>query len=229
VPARVAKAVADVDNVPSGFLDYSGRYDWPQSWSALRAQFPLRYNFGQWLRWEAALEDISAYFAVPDRFRRQALAGLGAGIAGIIAASSSLRLLPLPDEGTDDDEEMALPTIFAFTVDHGGRLMSLNDCRALYRALARDIRDRAAPGAAAIASQACVVGQPVGWTGHAGQSLAALRLCIGARHVTEAWSPDENQSRCNLQRVLDQVSLIVKKIEWLLENADLWSEKLHGS
>jgi hypothetical protein len=32
--------------------------DWPKRWHALRSYFPSRPNFGQWLRWEAALEEI---------------------------------------------------------------------------------------------------------------------------------------------------------------------------
>jgi hypothetical protein len=47
-------------------------------------------------------------------------------------------------------------------------------------------------------------------------TVAALRICAGARLVTEAWSPDENAARDNLQRELDRVRAIVAKIEWLV-------------
>ena len=62
----------------------------------LRTQFQSRPNFGLWLRWEAALEEIRAYHAIPESFRRTALATLGQGIARLIAASPSLRPLPQP-------------------------------------------------------------------------------------------------------------------------------------
>ncbi len=39
--------------------------------------FESRPNFGQWLRWEAALEEIKAYYQVPDAFRALALKELG--------------------------------------------------------------------------------------------------------------------------------------------------------
>jgi hypothetical protein len=48
----------------------------------------------EWLRWEAALEDIRAYYNVPDEFRLAALTMFGQGVQRIIAASPSLRLLP---------------------------------------------------------------------------------------------------------------------------------------
>jgi hypothetical protein len=48
----------------------------------------------EWLRWEAALEDIRAYYNVPDEFRLAALTTFGKGVRRIIAASPSLRLLP---------------------------------------------------------------------------------------------------------------------------------------
>jgi hypothetical protein len=45
---------------------------------------------------------------------------------------------------------------------------------------------------------------------------AALRIRAGARLVTEAWSPDENTARKNLQRELGRVRAIVSKIERLV-------------
>ena len=50
--------------------------------------------------------------------------------------------------------------------------------------------------------------------------MAALRICAGARLVTEAWSPDEETARRNLQRELGHVGTVVAKIEWLLAQMD---------
>ncbi len=60
-----------------GLFDYVGRSDWPMGWTALRARSVPRPNLGQWLRWEAALEEIAAYYRVPDGFRAFALRELG--------------------------------------------------------------------------------------------------------------------------------------------------------
>jgi len=73
---------------------------------------------------------------------------------------------------------------------------------------------------AEIAAQACLVGQPVALGQHGPHPIAALRICAGARLVTETWSSDANTAYRNLQRELDNVSAIVAKIEWLLGHSD---------
>jgi hypothetical protein len=44
-----------------------------------------------------------------------------------------------------------------------------------------------------------------------------LRLCVGARLVTEAWSPDTMQAQRNVQHVLDRIAHVLVKIELLLD------------
>jgi hypothetical protein len=60
------------------------------------------------------------------------------------------------------------------------------------------------------------LGQPDEWRGPHGQSIAALRLCIGARHITDSWSADPAVARDNLARLLDQVAVVIIRIESLL-------------
>ncbi len=76
----------------------------------------------------------------------------------------------------------------------------MNECKEIYRKL------RALD---------CPVGQPVGWNGRNG-SAAALRICIGARHVTEVWTPNPAVATQNLKGTIDRVSLIAAKIESML-------------
>jgi hypothetical protein len=206
VPASVSDAMGRTDRMAGGLLDYSARSDWPKRWDLLRACFPLRANFGQWLRWEAALEEIRAYYGVPEAFRRSAIEQLGSGITQMIGASRSLRLLPhQPDQAGafPDDEEQELTTIFPFALERDGSRLSLNECKEIYRKLrAHD----------------CPVGQPVGWNNG---SAAALRICISARHVTEAWPTDqalslEAATAQNLKGTIDRVALIAAKIESML-------------
>jgi hypothetical protein len=222
VPQGLSDALDAIGAVAPGLRDYSSRSDWPMHWRGLRSHFPIRANFGQWLRWEAALEEIRAYYDVPGEFRACALTGFGDGVRRIIASSPSLDLLPpqqRPEHGSLDDEELAQPTIFAFVIRHNGRALALDDCRKMYRALARDAQTDVSADARErdpeIAAQICLIGQPVAL----GES-AALRICAGARLVTECWSPDENIACENLQRELDHVGAVVAKIEWLLANID---------
>ena len=72
----------------------------------------------------------------------------------------------------------------------------------------------------AVATTPCLSGQPVVLGVGGGQPAAALRICAGARLVTEAWSSDADIARKNLQRELGNVGAIVAKIEWLLAHSD---------
>jgi hypothetical protein len=216
VPAGLSKSLGAVTEVASGFCEYFSRSDWPKNWSALRSCFPIRANLGQWLRWEAALEEIRAYYGVPDQFRLTALTMFGKGVQRIIASSPSLRLLPLQqrrEDGNVNDEELAQTTIFPFLVRREGRFFSLGDCRTIYRALGRDLRNSVSANKhrPEIAAKLCLVGQPVA-VGH----FAALRICASARLVTETWSSDQQAAHENLRRELGRVGTIVSKIEWLI-------------
>jgi hypothetical protein len=71
-----------------------------------------------------------------------------------------------------------------------------------------------------VAAQRCLVGQPVRIDLPDGAPHAALRLCVGARLVTEAWSPDVAEAQRNLRRILDRIAHVFVKIELLLGRAD---------
>uniref|UniRef100_Q07H30 Uncharacterized protein n=1 Tax=Rhodopseudomonas palustris (strain BisA53) TaxID=316055 RepID=Q07H30_RHOP5 len=227
LPPTITRRLAATEFDLGGLDAYNSTSDWPRAWRTARAQLPAKPNFGQWLRWETALDEITAYYAVPDEFRHRALSVLGDGIARMIAASPHLRLLPLPPIGdVEFDDEMALPTIFGFTLTRRGATLSLDNCKAIHRALAQtsnDVRD------GLFASLACILGQPVEWRDAHGQSVAALRLCISARHVTDSWSADPAVAQTNLSRLLDQVAIAIIQIETLLQQPETaTSEVPHG-
>jgi hypothetical protein len=221
VPTAIAGDLDAATDIASGLLEYSSRGDWPGKWPNLRSRFPIRANFGQWLRWEAALEEIGAYYRVPAEFRATALTTFGKGVERIIASSPSLRLLPPQQrkgETGPGDEELTQRTIFAFAIERGNRVLSLDDCRALYRALAGNAAD-AAP--AEDDGTPCLIGQPVALGRHERSPAAVLRISAGARLVSEAWSSDEDTARGNVQRALDHVGAAVAKLEKLLARIDM--------
>jgi hypothetical protein len=212
VPAGLSKALdKSLDGAAEaapGLCEYFSRSDWPMHWQTLRSRFPVRINLGQWLRWEAAIEEIRAYYAVPDAFRLRALTTFGNGVQRIIASSPSLQALPpqqRDENGSPDDEELAQPTIFPFAIRHHDRAFSFDDCRKIHRALS------VTGNAGEIAAKVCLIGQPV-----ALGNRAVLRISAGARLVSEAWSSGEAVARENLQRELGHLGAIVAKIEWLL-------------
>ncbi|QIP01603.1 hypothetical protein [Bradyrhizobium symbiodeficiens] len=220
VPKGLSRSLDRVERIAPGIFDYAGRCDWPVAWTALRSRFERRPNFGQWLRWEAALAEIGRYYAVPGAFRAGVLAGLAAGIDSMIALSPSLR--PVPSAiGTAgaDDEEFAQATIFPFILLRDGKPVSIAETGAVHRALARDMSE-AIGGSAAdrqVAVQRCLLGQPVRLERQDEGPQAVLRLCVGARLVTEAWSPDSAQAQRNVQDILDRIAHVLVKIELLLD------------
>lgn len=222
VPKGFSRAVDRLGEIAPGFFDYAGRCDWPMAWTALRSRFERRPNFGRWLRWEAALAEIGSYYAVPGAFRAKALAELAAGIDSMVALSPSLRAVPSPAQGGGvDDEEFAKATIFPFTLQRDGKPVSIAETSAVHRALARDMSEEIGGSAAdrQVAEQRCLIGQPVRLERPDVAPQAALRLCVGARLVTEAWSADVTRSQTNLQHVLDRVAHVLVKIELLLDRA----------
>ena len=221
VPAGLSRSLDRGEGIAPGLLDYAGRSDWPKRWSALRSRFESRPNLGQWLRWEAALEEIKAYYQVPDAFRTLALRQLEAGIESLIMLSSSLHLVGSGTKACgSEDEEFAHATIFPFTINRDRSPLSPDRCRVVYRALAQDLREVIGGSEAdqAITARHCLVGQPVRIEMRDEEPTAALRLCVGARLVTETWSPDARAAQQNLQRELDRIADVVAKIELLLEH-----------
>ncbi|MFK4506148.1 hypothetical protein LPJ38_31315 [Bradyrhizobium daqingense] len=219
VPKGFSHLLDRVEAIAPGFFDYAGRCDWPLAWTALRSRFERRANFGQWLRWEAALAEISSYHAVPAAFRTQVLTELAAGIDSMIALSPSLRLVPSGCGQVDaEDEEFAQRTIFPFLLLRDGKPVSIAETCAVHRALARDMSEEIGGSRAdrEVPTQRCLVGQPVRLERQHESPLALLRLCVGARLVTEAWSPDIVQAQRNVQHVLDRVAHVLVKIELLL-------------
>jgi hypothetical protein len=222
VPPRVSAALK-LANPPPGFRDYSARSDWPKVWSHLRTQLPRQLNFGLWLRWEAALAEIQAYFAVPPQARRAMLERFADGISELIRNSPSLALIPdQPGDLSDrlDDEEMGTRSVFAFLLSRQGRLLSADACETIYRALNRDVSASLPSSAGAqerwLASRVCHIGQPVPLPYSTGVPTAALRVGAGARLVSDCWSADAGDMRDRLEHKIGQVAVTLQKIEMLL-------------
>jgi hypothetical protein len=208
--------------VAPGLLDYTGRSDWPKACKGLRGRLESRANLGQWLRWEAALDEMAAYYAVPDVFRAQAVKALGEGIEDLITLSPWLgRVGRHAETVAGADEEFTAATIFPFTVRGSDGPLEVDKCRLLYRALRSDV-SAVVGGSIAdreVAARHCLLGQPVKVEREGREPVAVLRLCIGARLVTDAWSPDAATARGNIEQELDRIAGVVAKIELLLAHA----------
>ncbi|MGJ4994826.1 hypothetical protein ACQR0Z_10455 [Bradyrhizobium sp. HKCCYLS3077] len=217
VPPLVSAALRGGNPVAPGLFDYVGRSDWPVAWTDLRARSAPRANIGQWLRWEAALDEIAAYHAVPAAFRRMAIRQLGETITSLLMLSPVLRPIAAGSVAADEDgDEFGFPTIFPFALQRDGKLLDLGETQAVYRALQHDLGSRFSGSMADVAARQCLVGQPVRIERPGAAPTAALRLSIGARQVTEAWCDDHTTARVNLEADIDRVVDIVAKTELLV-------------
>jgi hypothetical protein len=232
VPSRLARSIDGREGNASGIRGYANRSDWPKGWS-LRSHFESRANLGQWLRWEAALEEIGAYYQVPDAWRAAALREFRTRVENLIALSPQLCLIGPGAKAVDlDDQEFCEPTIFPFTIEGKCRAFSSHEYRVLYGALAQDLGDVIGRSASDrdLAARRCLVGQPVRIERSDAAPTAVLRLCAGARIVTETWAPNADIAERNLQAELDCAAEVVAKIELVLAHTEEkgFAELSHG-
>lgn len=226
VPPRIATALQGA-RVPPGLADYTAAPEWPRRWTALRAQLPDHKNFGLWLRWEAALTEIRDYFAVPAEARREILSTFADAAAAAIGTCE--HLTPLPEQPEDlgdrlDDGELAIRTVFPFTVRRNGAELDTAACTTLYRALNRDVSNLLPAGSGSedswLAAQICHIGQPVTISSANGHARAALRINAGARLVSECWSIDASDMRGRVAAQIDRMAVTLRKLGLLLTRFD---------
>ena len=221
VPSRLAQRISGGEADAAGIRDYANRSDWPKGFG-LRSHFQSRANLGQWLRWEAALEEIGAYYKVPDAWRAHALREFRLTVENLIALSPQLRLIGMGASAVDrSDEEFGEATIFPFTIEGTFRRFSSHECRALHAALAHDLGDviGRSDSERDLAARCCLVGQPVRIERGSGQPATVLRLCAGARLATETWASNRDVAERNLQAEHDRAAEVVAKIELTLAHA----------
>jgi hypothetical protein len=219
-PKTLAERIAAWTALPDGIADYATRYDLPGRWFAIRAALSDVPNVGQWLRWEAALEEMRSYYGLPASYRRSALMRLAEAVPAMIASSQHLELMPGQGVPADAlDEELSCRTIFPFFVKRGGGCLDLDEMTEIYHALNRDLSaalpDEATDAERALASTSCHIGQPVKLP-IAGSANTVLRIGIGARLLSESWSADARTADENIEVVVDRVGTVVRKIDLIV-------------
>jgi hypothetical protein len=227
IPARISARVAERGDVPAGLADYTTCYDWPASWRGMRSAAPKRMPVGQVLRWIAAVEEMRAYFAVPEFVRKLLLKEFGAAVLRLAAQYPHVRLAPNAYgdfAGEHHDDEFATPTIFPLIVTRGDRPLSVAQGRSLYRALNDDVsRLLRQPSQAEreVAARLCHVGQPIAIADGKGGMMGAIRISADARFVHQCWShADRTIAVATMQRRFGAVRTVLDKVGLLLQSFD---------
>ena len=216
-PSKLATHPPAISNVLG---DYTTCHDWPSHWQETRRTLPATCNHGQWLRWEAALAEMEAYFATPENFRGEFFAALAREIPKLIATAPNLDLIDDVRGAADMGlaSEMRYQTVFSFVPCYRGEALTLEQCSGLYRAMAKDLSGRLPYDAAAavrkVAGRVCEIGQPVKLGYRPG---TALRICASARHASSCWENSGSVQNA-VQSILDGVRAVIGKLDWLIDN-----------
>jgi hypothetical protein len=221
IPQSLRNAIAAIDDIAPGLKAYSSKFDWPSCWPKLRAAFSDTPNLGQYLRWQAALEEIRAYHAVPPAFRIMALRRFAAAVPRIIAVTPWVNAFvgSVRDPDLARDAEFAAPTIFSFTLRHPKGHFSRAQCAIMHRVLNQDISSRLAvgndSGARRLAARRCHIGQPVAV---GSTDAAVLRISSSARLVTRCWSIEPDVAAARLANEIEKVETIIQKMALVAQN-----------
>jgi hypothetical protein len=228
VPGGLAARMAELDSVPDGLIDYTTRFDWPPGWTSIRSALPKRLPIGPLLRWTAAIEEMHAYFAVPEFVRKLVLREFAAATSRSIERFPHLQLVATPSglpttEG--DDDEFEVRTIYPLLIRRGAQLLSHAQSGTLYRALNQDVslqlRRHGTAAEVDLTARLCHVGQPVAIADGSGGKTGAIRISADARLVSECWSPlDQTIAIDKMQRRLGEIRTTFDKLQILLQHFD---------
>ncbi|HVW74873.1 MAG TPA: hypothetical protein VHC39_14655 [Rhizomicrobium sp.] len=208
VPRALADRLAQIKASAGQLGGYATRFDWPQGWTGLRNRFSHRFNFGQWLRWEAALEEMRLYYAVPRDFRQHVAQVFTADMQCLVGSSPELAFL---DGGADFAP--AKPSIFPVRLIKNGEVLPASACAEIYRAMRRDMSAHATSMRDGdILRLACQIGQPVALA----DGKAALRFSLSARIVRDCWSPDPVRAQNNISALRDDLVIAIRKLGLLV-------------
>ncbi|MHB8849131.1 MAG: hypothetical protein ACYC43_11910 [Burkholderiales bacterium] len=215
---------APCGDIPLSLLNYSARAEWPES--KQNGDLNDVANCGLLLRWEAALTEMRAFYALPEWRVRAFMQNCADAISHRLRNDDTFQLLPaqplnrypLPVEASWD----TVPSIFSFllyrrsSTSHHPRVpLSREETARIYLQLQRDMSaDRTLPQedvSAELAVRRFQLGQPVLCGSGHDIPVSALRLCVSARMVAAALSP----SGIGESGVIAQALAALDKIAWL--------------
>jgi hypothetical protein len=209
IPASLSGALSLVPAAPAGLRDYTSKYSWPLGWSGIRESFSSQPNYGEWLRWEAALEEMRCYFSVPRSFRAFALRTFSELVPKLISNEGNLRSPKSCVSNTQDsidDEELGVPTIFPFLIGERSRELRFDDCLRIYRKLGQ---------LAGNTSATHQIGQPVALRDGSRPPKGALRISASARLISQSWSSAHPANAQNaLKRKIEELGEILQRLSF---------------
>ena len=193
------------------FAELCARGELPEGWRGA-PELEDRANFGLLLRWEAALEEMRRFTALPP----SAVAGFFADFAEAVSerladhdAFEAVAVRPLERTGLGAAPSWdRIQTIFPFLLKSRGRLTTQVETLGVQRLAGVDLGEWAGWDAAGRRAQ---LGQPVHCGRRGGHDLSALRLCLSARIAVDALAPGGHGPAS----VIDEALEVLDKTAWL--------------
>ena len=230
LPEGVSKLINSVKNtLPVGLTQYYNHSDWPTSWYCSK-DLSEGFNYGSYMRWNAAIVEMDRYYKTPILYRNMGIEMFCNFVEDSVKDATFLE--PLYGEETKtntyDSEEFGIRnirTIFPFFILKNNEALSIDNVKKLYSLLNSDISDQFQDASLEIirlAAQKCHIGQAVNVKYNHKTESAILRISLGARVISESWvNRDISLFFRNIEAQMNQVTVIIKKIELILSHPEL--------
>ena len=230
VPKSVSKLIDSVKNtLPQGLAKYYNHSDWPKSWFCSN-DLSDGYNYGSYMRWNAAIVEMDRYYKTPILYRNMGIEMFCNFVEDSIKDATFLEPLYGDETKTNtyNSKEFGIRnirTIFPFFILKNNEVLSIDNVKKLYILLNSDISDQFEDSPLEIirlAAQKCHIGQAVNVKYGNDFQSAVLRISLGARVISESWvNRDISIYFRNIETQMNQVTVIIKKIELILSNPEL--------
>ena len=231
VPKSVSKTIDAVKKkLPKGLNNYYNHTDWPTTWFCSK-DLSDGFNYGSYMRWNAAIVEMDRYYKTPILYRNLGIEMFCNFVEDSIKDSSFLE--PLFKEETKinsyNSEEFGLRnirTIFPFFIlNNTNEVLDVDKVKKLYTLLNSDLSEQFKDSSLEImrlAAQKCHIGQAVNVKYGNDIQSAILRISLGARVISESWvNRDISIYFRNIEAQMSQITVIIKKIELILNNPEL--------
>lgn len=231
LPESVSKLINSAKNtLPEGLTKYYNHSDWPTSWFCSN-DLSDGYNYGSYMRWNAAIVEMDRYYKTPILYRNMGIEMFCDFVEDSIKDATFLE--PLYDgDGTKantyNSEEFGIRnirTIFPFFILKNNEVLTIENVKKVYTLLNSDISNQFENSPLEIirlAAQKCHIGQAVNVKYSNNSQSAVLRISLGARVISESWvNRDVSLFFRNIESQMNQITIIIKKIELILSNPEL--------
>ena len=230
VPKQIGDSIESVKAIlPEGLTQYFNRYDWPVKWECSK-QLSDGFNYGTYMRWNAAIVEMKRYFETPILYRN-----LGIEMFCNLV-EESIKESPILDQlyeehsssliyTSDEFGLRTIRTIFPFFIKKNGVVLSEDKVKKLYVLLNSNISNQfkdVSLETMRLAAQKCHIGQAVSVKHKLNKQSAILRISLGARVISESWKDrDVSMFFRNIEEQMSQVATIIRKIELIINHPDL--------